>query len=86
MVDKTIRLGDISFSPDADKLLNKADVKDALTRHQRGDWGEIGVLQRLENERNLRSGNGWIQSRFRDRNGTYFILCTKHYTTVTLAG
>jgi len=84
MVDKTIRLGDISYSPDADKMLNRADVKGALSRHQQGEWGEIGVFQRLENERNIRSGKGWIQSDFRDRNGTYFLFTTKNCTTVTL--
>jgi len=84
MVDKTIRLGDISFSPDAEKLLNKADVKDALARHQQGDWGEVSIFKRLQNERILHGALGWIESRYRDRNGTYFILCTKHYTTVTI--
>ena len=52
------RLGQIVATPGAVDLMHAypADVTDALARHSRGDWGDVGPEDARENERSLAQG------------------------------
>jgi hypothetical protein len=52
-------LGRVVATPGALKLLEEAceDALDYLARHASGDWGELDLQDRRENERSLR--NSW---------------------------
>jgi hypothetical protein len=49
-------LGQVVITPNALESLNRADVCQALIRHQSGDWGEVYPEDRDENELSLREG------------------------------
>jgi len=85
MTERHCELGDVYIAPDAKKAVHPGDIRAALSRHEQGDWGEAGMLQRIANERALKIG-GWVTSVYRDRNGIEFHVQTgRRDTSVTLA-
>jgi hypothetical protein len=76
-------LGRIFATHAALQTLSRDDIKAALGRHVRGDWGEA---ERAENEAALRDG-GILFSVYRSRDGTAFWVITeadRMMTTVQL--
>lgn len=74
--------GHLVQTPAARDLLDPMDVLDALSRHFRGDWGELCEHDRLVNERSL-STEGRLFSVYRDRMGTKFYAITESDRSAT---
>ena len=49
------QLGSIYITPGAMAALSNGDIRNALERHARGNWGDVDEHDRLENERSLRN-------------------------------
>lgn len=49
-------LGRLSVTPNAQEALTNDEIVTALSRHERGDWGDVGVEDSQENEYSLLSG------------------------------
>ncbi len=49
-------LGQIVMTANAKATLDHADVQQGLSRHARGDWGDIGLEDHEENELSLKEG------------------------------
>ncbi len=49
-------LGQIVMTANAKATLDPADVQQGLSRHARGDWGDIGLEDHEENELSLKEG------------------------------
>ena len=62
--------------------LHAEDVYQALGRHARGDWGELGPEDVAENELSLKQGFRLL-SAYTDRNGTKFWIITEANREVT---
>lgn len=75
-------LGKLFITPGAMRELSPAEVLDALGRHARGDWGDVGEEDREENELSLREGFRLLSS-YRGRNETKFWVITEHDRSVT---
>jgi hypothetical protein len=43
-------------TPGALEALSREEITEALSRHHRGDWGEVGPQDWQENEMSLREG------------------------------
>ena len=68
------------------RCLNPDEILVALSRHQSGDWGELGDEDKLSNERALLE-EGRLVSKYRSVSGTPFYVITewdRSYTTVLL--
>jgi len=85
MKESTIRLGQIYISPTVEKLIHPEDVQEALRRHERCDWGDCSLFQKVINDRAVQSGD-WIISEYHDRQGRKFTIDTRTYTSVTTLG
>ena len=76
MYNRIITLGQTVITPNALNTLHPEDVKDALVRHARGDWGDCGKEDAAENEfavgKHLR-----LFSVYHDRNGEKFWIITE---------
>ena len=75
-------LGQCVITANANDTLHPEDVKLALDRHARGDWGELCEHDRKENEVGLAQGLR-LFSRYQGRCGTYFYVITEHDRSVT---
>jgi len=49
-------LGQLVITPGALAVLTQKDISTAISRHVRGDWGDLDEADRLENELSLREG------------------------------
>jgi hypothetical protein len=78
-----VALGQIMIAPDAQEQLETAEVRAALRRHARGDWGEAKPEEVADNERGLREGGG-VLSIFRDRRDGKFCVMTNGSRSATL--
>lgn len=58
------------------------EVRAALARHARGDWGDLEEIDRAQNECHLQQG-GVLLSGFRTRNGLKYWILTEWDRTVT---
>ena len=76
-------LGQILVAPDAQEQLEAAEVRAALRRHARGDWGEASPDAVADNERGLREAGG-VLSIFRDRRDARFCVMTNGSRSATL--
>ena len=76
-------LGQILVASQAEQRLESAEVRAALHRHARGDWGEVTPQQVTENERGLRDG-GSVLSVFRDGWQRRFCVLTNRHRSATL--
>jgi hypothetical protein len=75
-------LGRLMATPGALSTLESADVRNALRRHRRGDWGEVSPEDREANDRSLRKGRRLL-SAYTDRHGTRFWIITEADRSVT---
>ena len=78
-----LNLGQILVTPLVEQRLEAAEVRAALRRHARGDWGEATPGQVRENERSLRDG-GSVLSVFRDGWHRRFCVLTNSHRSATL--
>lgn len=67
----------------ARKLLRPQDVKVALERHSRGDWGDMNDFDKNANDLALASGKG-VTSTYRDANQNRFLIVTSPNRARTL--
>ena len=80
------RLGHIVATPNALERLSQDDILTAIGRHQAGDWGDVSVADREENELSLKQGFRLL-SVYHSGKGTKFWLITeadRSATTVLL--
>lgn len=71
-----VRLGTITLSPGAQKVLTTHDVLAALSRHSRGDWGDSRNEQDWA-DNDLRYHDGyWMESWFYAADQTEFLVLT----------
>ncbi len=69
-------LGQTVITATAHSILHPEDVRAALRRHARGDWGEVCQDDWAENETSL--GQGFrLLSVYRDRDGQKFWIITE---------
>lgn len=83
---RAVQLGATTLTPRAQEALTNEDVLSALSRHSRGDWGDVCDADREENELSLREGFRLL-SAYRGANGTKFWVITeadRSLTTVLL--
>lgn len=79
-------LGALYMTRHAMDTLVPEDIALAVTRHHRGDWGDLCASDREENERAVREGQR-VFSAYHDRNRVKFWIITeadRSYTTVLL--
>jgi len=73
---RTITIGQTVITPNALDTLHPEDVREALARHARGDWGDCGKEDAAENEfalgKHLR-----LFSVYQDRTGQKFWIITE---------
>ena len=76
-------LGQIVIAPNAHEQLETAEVRAALRRHARGDWGEASPQEVADNERGLRDGDR-VLSVHRDSREQRFCILTNAHRSGTL--
>jgi hypothetical protein len=79
-------LGALFVTAAVDKTLAPEDIRDALSRHARGDWGDVCTEDRDANESALWDGLR-LFSVYHDRKGVKFWIITeadRNTTTVLL--
>jgi len=69
-------LGGLYITPGARDALTNQDTLSAVTRHARGDWGDVGPQDWEENELSLREGFR-LFSVYHASNGTRFWIITE---------
>ncbi len=69
-------LGQIVITANAQSVIPPGDVRDALGRHVRGDWGELCEDDRQENEHSLQEGYR-LFSAYNASDGTRFWIITE---------
>ena len=82
------RLGHIVTTPNALVELTEYDILRGIQRHQAGDWGDLGSVDKAANDRALENRTR-IYSTYHAANGTKFMLVTeadRSKTTVFLSG
>jgi hypothetical protein len=88
MPETRFPLGQCVITPGARDTLHPEDVPAALRRHGRGDWGDVGVTDRMTNETAL-AEDARLFSVYHDRNKVTFWIITeadRSVTTVLLPG
>ena len=80
-------LGEIVITANAQASLDPADVQQGLSRHARGDWGEVGPEDAKENELSLKEGFRLL-SVYRSGGDRFWIIteADRSVTTVLLPG
>lgn len=73
---KTFPLGQVVITPAALDQVNPEDIRFALGRHSRGDWGDCGKEDAGENELSLTEGFRLL-SVYHDRNRVKFWIITE---------
>jgi hypothetical protein len=79
---RAVQLGATMLTPGAQEALTNEDVLSALSRHSRGDWGDVCDADREENELSLREGFRLL-STYRAANGTKFWVITEADCSLT---
>lgn len=75
-------LGETVITRNAQESLTPDDIREALARHRRGDWGEVPPEDAEENELSLKEGFRLL-SAYRSREGTRFWVITEACRSVT---
>lgn len=70
-------LGRLCITPGAEAALSHEDVLTALSRHVRGDWGEVGPADAAENELSVREGFRVLSAYRAAADGTTFWVITE---------
>ena len=79
-------LGAVRVTDGVEHALDPSDVVMGITRHARGDWGELDDLDREQNERAYEQG-GRLFSQYTAKSGKRFWViteCDRSATTVLL--
>jgi len=79
-MEKTFSLGFIVITPKSSRVLDSDAIKEALTRHQNCDWGE--VFNKEIND-NAVQNCGQLFSKYRDSNDKLFWVITEMGHDVT---
>ena len=82
MANISFPLGRVVITPNALNQLTPADIQRGLQRHAAGDWGELDVEDRQENDRALQSGMRLLSS-YRSAGGPTFWIITESDRSVT---
>jgi hypothetical protein len=80
------RLRGVEITLKAGLQIPSSEIKSALRRHARGDWGEADAVSKASNERALEAG-GVLESMYQAKNGLLFYVVTeadRKMTTVLL--
>lgn len=74
---KHFPLGIVKTSPEANRVLKEESlsIEAFLTRHQRGDWGEVNGLQSRTNQENLQIGL-MVRSKYPLKEGAVLVIDT----------
>ncbi len=86
-IKSKFELGRLFFTPNALDSLRNDDVVRTLSRHKRGDWGDVGPEDWQENEFAFLNGFGLV-SRYRALDRRMFWVITnadRSSTTILLA-
>lgn len=75
-------LGNLAVTATALAQLSAEDMLAAIARHAQGDWGDVDVEDRNENQRSLRAGNRLL-SVYRSASGRKFWIITEADRSVT---
>lgn len=75
-------LGAVCVTGGAEQALAPEDIIAAITRHARGDWGDIDDDDWNENETSLQNGHRLLSNYFA-KNGTRFWVITESDRSVT---
>ena len=75
-------LGQLVSTPGALEFVSHDQMLAALSRHVRGDWGDMDADDRAENERSLKEGLRLFSS-YRTRGGIKFWIITEADRSVT---
>jgi hypothetical protein len=78
---REFRLTCFSASDAANQALTSEDIRDAILRHQRGDWGSVDRQTRRENDNALQLGDGPLLSIFETRDGIRFSVDSNRFHT-----
>ena len=81
-MSKHFPLGQLVITTNAADELHPLDVRDALDRHARGDWGEVCAEDAAENELSITEGLRLL-SAYTDRNGVKFWIITEWDRSLT---
>ena len=81
-MSKHFPFGQLVITTNADDELHPIDVRDALDRHARGDWGEVCAEDAAENELSITEGLRLL-SAYTDRNGVKFWIITEWDRSLT---
>ena len=85
-VRKYVSLGKVVMTPCASEVLSEQDIIAALSRHKRGDWGEVSEVDGKANNTALKHG-GRLLSAYTGADGDKFWIITeadRAYTTIML--
>lgn len=79
-------LGRICITPAAMDLLSPSEIEAALVRHRNGDWGNVNVQDRQENDFSVANGFRVISSYSTCRGEPFWIIteADRSYTTILL--
>ena len=83
MMSPRFALGQILVAPQAQERLETDELRAALRRHARGNWGEVSTAEVVENERSLRDGDR-VLSVFRNGRDERFCVLTNGHRSATL--
>ncbi len=86
VVRTRLGLGRVTATPGVLEQVPKAEIFAALSRHQRGDWGDLTRQDKRANDEAFQKG-GRILSAYRSREDVPFWIITeadRSYTTVLL--
>ena len=75
-------LGSIYITPGAKAQLANEDTLTALSRHARGDWGDVGDADWSENELSLKEGFRLLSS-YKSASGVKFWIITEAHRSAT---
>jgi hypothetical protein len=70
-------LGKVETTPDAARILSSDEIREAIARHGRGDWGKVDAATRFENEGGLCCSRLAICSLYRSAEGMPFWVMTE---------
>jgi hypothetical protein len=82
-MDKTVPLGRVLITPGALSALSAASIRDALGRHEKGDWGEVDTEDARANDWSLAHGARLLSS-YRDREMRFWIITEADRSATTI--
>jgi hypothetical protein len=81
------KLGQIVATRGAMDEISEDEIKKALDRYVKGDWGELEEDDWKMNDEAVKHNNDRIVAKYKSREGVYFYIITewnREYTTILL--